>query len=118
MSDLKPYIYACSGASDVGGLTDAAARRLTRDGDAQMQCLVGVGGRIEFLLDNANNNPHKLVIDGCNKNCAKACMEHAGLHDFTYLNLADHGFKKGECPLADPILIRVVEIARRSLGHH
>lgn len=118
MSDLKTYIYACSGASDVGGLTDAAARRLTRDGDAQMQCLVGIGGRVEFLIENAKNNLHKLVIDGCNKNCAKACMELAGFHDFTYLNLADHGFVKGECPVVDSNIIRASEIAKRSLGHH
>jgi uncharacterized metal-binding protein len=118
MADQKPYVYACSGASDVGGLADAAARRLTKTGEAQMQCLAGIGGRIEFLMENAKNNPHMLVIDGCNKNCAKACMERAGFHDFQYLNLAEHGFVKGECPAVDPNVIRAVELAKRSLSHH
>lgn len=118
MPDLKPYIYACSGASDVGGLTDATARKLTKDGDGQMQCLVGIGGHIEFLMENARNNPRKLVIDGCGKNCAKVCMERAGFHDFTYLNLSDHGFVKGECPVVDSNIIRACEIAKRSLSHH
>jgi len=118
MPEQKTYIYACSGASDVGGLADAVARRLTKDGDGQMQCLVGIGGRIEFLMDNAKNNPRKLVIDGCAKNCAKACMELAGFHGLTHLNLADHGFVKGECPIVDSNVIRATEIAKRTLGHH
>jgi uncharacterized metal-binding protein len=117
MPEQKPFIYACSGASDVGGLADAAARKLTKDGDGQMQCLVGIGGRIEFLMENAKNNPRKLVIDGCGKNCAKASMELAGIKDFTYLNLADHGFIKGECPVVDSNIIRATEIAKRSIGH-
>ena len=44
----KPVIvYACSGCSDAGELADRIARRLTREGVAEMSCLAGIGGRVK-----------------------------------------------------------------------
>ena len=40
-------IFACSGAADVGEISDRAARKLSKDGIGAMFCLAGVGGRIE-----------------------------------------------------------------------
>ena len=40
-------IFPCSGASDVGGLTDRAARQMTLDLMGKMYCLAGIGGRVE-----------------------------------------------------------------------
>ena len=34
-------IFPCSGASDVGGLTDRAARQMTLDLEGRMYCLAG-----------------------------------------------------------------------------
>jgi len=36
-------IFACSGAADVGALSDQAARKLTSEGFGQMFCLAGIG---------------------------------------------------------------------------
>ena len=93
------------------------ARRLTRDGDAQMQCLVGIGGRVEFLIENAKNNLHKLVIGRLQQELRQGVHGACWLPRFhTYLNLTDHGFVKGECPVVDSNIIRASEIAKRSLG--
>ena len=43
-------VFACSGAADVGAIADQAARRLSRDGAAQMFCLAGIGGRIPGIV--------------------------------------------------------------------
>ena len=40
-------VYACSGCSDAGELADRIARRLTREGAAEMSCLAGIGGRVK-----------------------------------------------------------------------
>ena len=39
-------IFACSGASDIGRISDLAARTLTKDGVGKMYCLAGIGGRV------------------------------------------------------------------------
>ncbi len=36
-------IFACSGAADVGGIADLAARTLHAEGSGKIYCLAGVG---------------------------------------------------------------------------
>ena len=89
-------IFPCSGASDVGGLGDRAARQMTRDLTGKMYCLAGIGGRVEGILANTRAAARVLVIDGCPQECARKTMELAGFRDFQHLKLADLGFEKGK----------------------
>ncbi len=43
-------IYACSGAADVGELSDQAARKLSKSGVSKMSCLAGIVGRVSGLM--------------------------------------------------------------------
>ena len=89
-------IFPCSGASDVGGLTDRAARQMTLDLAGKMYCLAGIGGRVEGILANTKSAAKVLVIDGCKEECARKTMELAGFSGFAYLQLErDLGFEKG-----------------------
>ena len=89
-------IFPCSGASDVGGLTDRAARQMTLDLEGKMYCLAGIGGRVEGIMANTKAAARVLVIDGCKEECARKTMELAGFTNFEHLRLADMGFEKGE----------------------
>ncbi len=89
-------IFPCSGASDVGGLTDRAARQMTLDLTGRMFCLAGIGGRVEGIMEKTKGAARVLVIDGCDEECARKTMELAGFKDFQYLRLGTMGFKKGE----------------------
>jgi uncharacterized metal-binding protein len=100
-------IFPCSGASDVGGLTDRGARQMTVDQSGKMYCLAGIGGRVEGIMANTKAAAAVLVIDGCPQECARKTMELAGFKDFQHLRLAEMGFKKGETPLT-PARIREV----------
>ena len=100
-------IFPCSGASDVGGLSDQAGRQMTLDGTGKMYCLAGIGGRVESIMANARAAARVLVIDGCPQECARKTMELAGFKDFQHLSLAEMGCKKGETPLT-PAGIREV----------
>ena len=42
-------IFPCSGTSDVGAISDMAARRLTLEGTGRMSCLAGLGSRTPGL---------------------------------------------------------------------
>ena len=101
-------VFPCSGASDVGGLSDRAARQMTADQTGKMYCLAGIGGRVEGIMANAKAAAAVLVIDGCPQECARKTMELAGFEDFQHLSLAEMGFKKGETPLT---LARIREVA-------
>lgn len=89
-------IFPCSGASDVGGLTDRVARQMTVDMTGNMFCLAGIGGRVEGIMQKTKGAAQVLVIDGCHEECARKTMELAGFKGFQYLNLVTMGFKKGE----------------------
>ena len=106
-SSAPKFIFPCSGASDVGGLSDQAARQMTLDGKGKMYCLAGIGGRVDGIMTNTRAAARLLVIDGCPQECARKTMELAGFKDFQHLKLAEMGFKKGEAPLT-PARIREV----------
>lgn len=89
-------IFACSGASDVGHLTDRAARALAREGVGRMYCLAGIGGRVESMLAITRAANKVLVIDGCDQECGRKTFQQAGLERFLHLKLADLGFQKGK----------------------
>lgn len=94
-------IYACSGASDTGEISDRAARQLKNEKVGYMSCLAGIGGGVGDLIDKAQAASQILVIDGCETDCGKKTFEKAGLNHFIHLRLSDHGLKKGETPATD-----------------
>ncbi|MHB8736129.1 MAG: putative zinc-binding protein [Terriglobales bacterium] len=103
-------MFPCSGASDVGGLSDQTARQMTRDGTGKMYCLAGIGGRVEGIMATTKAAARVLVIDGCEEECARKTMELAGFKGFQHLKLAELGFKKGETPMTPE---RIQELANQ-----
>ena len=91
-------IFPCSGGSDVGALSDLAARQMTRDGTGKMYCLAGIGAQIQGILSTTQSASKILAIDGCPMNCAKKILERAGFSKFEHLSLSDAGFQKGASP--------------------
>lgn len=101
-------IFSCSGAADVGAVADLAARRLTKEGHGKMFCLAGVGGRVPAVMERTANAEKILAIDGCELDCVKNCLEHAGLDGFAHLRLADLGMQKGKTEVNDAAVAAVV----------
>ena len=44
-------IFSCSGAADVGHVSDLAARKLNSEGAGKMFCLAGIGGRVSGIVE-------------------------------------------------------------------
>ena len=106
-SSAPNFVFPCSGASDVGGLSDQGARQMAKDGTGKMYCLAGIGGRVETIMADTRAAGRIVVIDGCEQECARKTMGLAGFIGFQHLKLAEMGFKKGETPVT-PERIRVV----------
>lgn len=109
-------IFACSGAADVGAISDQVARKLTKDGKGKMFCLTGVGGRVPGILEKTKAASHILAIDGCSLDCAKKTLEQAGFAKFEHVRITDLGLVKGESPVTDQNIANVVEAASPLLG--
>lgn len=91
---LRPLIYACSGCSDVAQLANNAAVRLDHDGEFEMSCISGVGGKVPALVKTARSGRPMVVIDGCPLHCARECLTNVGVTPDYHVRLYDFGFKK------------------------
>jgi uncharacterized metal-binding protein len=111
----KVFVFACSGGSDVGELADRAARRLDRDGVAQMYCLAGIGGDVSGIVKTTEAADAVLVIDGCSVNCGKKTLQRAGFQRLKNICITDLGFRKGETEVNAAAAAVVAEAARGSL---
>ncbi len=101
-------IFACSGAADVGEISDRVARGLTKEGKGKMYCLAGVGGRVADILVNVRAAQKILTIDGCPTECAKQTLLQAGFSGFEHLQLKDLGLEKGKsAPTSENIQVAV-----------
>lgn len=117
MSATSPNIlfFACSGASDVGGLTDQAARRLTREKAGSMYCTAAVAAGVHTALERSMDARQVVAIDGCNQCCARKILEHAGVPGIIGVELGALGFVKGESPIDREHVEQVVEAVRGEL---
>ncbi len=94
-------IFPCSGAADVGGLADRAARQMTLDQVGNMYCIAGIGGRVGNIMETTKSAAKVLVIDGCPQECARKTMEQAEFSKFQHLKLASLGLHKGSSPVTE-----------------
>lgn len=101
-------IFSCSGAADVGGISDLAARRLTKDGIGKMYCLAGIGGNVSGIVETTKSAEKILAIDGCPISCTKKLLMNNGFNEFNYLLLSDLGLEKGKSPTTEENINKVV----------
>jgi uncharacterized metal-binding protein len=108
-------VFSCSGAADLGGVSDQAARRLTQKGAGQMFCLAGIGGGVEPILAKTGSASQILAIDGCPLDCVRLCLEKAGFTDVDHLRVTDLGFEKGQTGMSDEAIAAVTARAEALL---
>ena len=100
-------IFACSGAADVGEISDKAAMKLSKEGAGAMFCLTGVGGRVEPIMKKTASASKILAIDGCALDCVKSCLKQAGFDNFIHMRVTDLGLEKGKSPASEENVAKV-----------
>ena len=115
-SAAPTLIFSCSGAADVGHISDLAARKLTREGAGKMFCLAGIGGRVSGILETTKAASKILAIDGCPLDCARKSLEEAAINEFEHLRLTDLGMEKGQAPVNDELVDKVVAAGQQRLA--
>ncbi len=104
-------LFACSGAADLGAISDQAARKMTREGAGRMFCLTGVGGRVPGIMEKTKAAAKIVAIDGCSLDCAKKCLELAGITNVKQLRVTDLGMEKGKTPVTEENIAKVAKAA-------
>ncbi len=87
-------IFACSGGSNVGQISNEAAKKLTADGVGRFFCLAGVGGDISGIIETTKAADEVIVIDGCSVACAKAIIDKIDVPINCYIDATKLGIEK------------------------
>lgn len=90
----KPIVYSCSGCSNVAQLANDIAVAMDREGEAEMSCIVGLGGNVKSIVTKAKRADIILAIDGCQLRCVKATLDRHQIIPTKELVLTDLGLKK------------------------
>ncbi|MGE0077436.1 MAG: putative zinc-binding protein [Bacteroidales bacterium] len=96
-------VLACSGACDLGQITDIVARKLRDNGVRKMNCLAVVGAGIEKSIEDFKTK-NILMLDGCPVDCGKKILDKAGISDYRYVRLTDFGYTKGQTPVTEDVV--------------
>ena len=107
-------IFACSGAADVGDISDRVARKLMKEGIGKMYCLAGIGAGIEKIIETTKGAEEQVAIDGCPVACASKCLKKAGFEPKVF-SLAEMGFAKGESPANEENIGKAFSKVKESL---
>lgn len=104
-------VITCSGAADVGYVSDQVARKLSRNNHRKMSCLA-----LFATCDDEKINDFKemeiLVIDGCSEDCGKKVMQNRRIDNYSYLRITDLGFEKGKTTTSTETVQQVYDTAR------
>ena len=90
----KRIIFSCSGASNVGELSNAAAVALTKEGFGSKACTASLAVKTPSVMKKAKDADEIVVIDGCPVACAGQIAENAGVDVDQYIVITKLGIKK------------------------
>jgi uncharacterized metal-binding protein len=108
-------VFTCSGAADVGGISDITSRQLSREKIASMCCTAAIAARIPEIMEKTSGAEKILAIDGCSKNCTKIILEKEGFHLCQHLQLENMGMEKGKSPATEDRINTEIQAARAAL---
>lgn len=101
-------VIACSGACDLGQISDLVARKLRDNKIRKMNCLAAVAADVKPTIE-AFKEANLLLIDGCPVDCGKKILDKAGIENYKYLRMTDLGYVKGQTLVTKEVIDTVYE---------
>ncbi|HOW15485.1 putative zinc-binding protein [Methanosarcina sp.] len=87
-------LFPCTGAANVGQISNKIAIALEEQGIGNLMCTVGIGARAPGLMKSAEASDRIITIDGCPVNCATKTLELAGFKVDRQIVISELGVKK------------------------
>ena len=89
-------LLACSGGSNVGQITNDAAKVLDQTGQGSMYCMIGIAAQLPSFVERAKKEGTTVVgIDGCGVACVKKALANIGVIPSVYVVATELGVEKG-----------------------
>jgi len=89
-------LFACSGGSNVGQISNDAAKAWDQLGQGSFFCLIGVGAQLPSFVERTKKDGTTVVaIDGCGMACAKKALANIGVTADVYVDVTQLGVEKG-----------------------
>ena len=104
-------ILPCSGAGNVGQLTNEAGVALNREGFGKLYCLAGIGSGLAEFIAEARKARILIAVDGCQLGCARLLLEKSDMPCTHHLVVTDLGIEKTIDLSPDPELLQLVKDA-------
>lgn len=110
-------VFACSGASNLGQITNQSALRLMAEGFGKMFCLAGIGGGVESFINSAKLAEEVVALDGCAVGCALATLRRQGIEPTYYLQVSQLNIpRKPEPEVLPEEVEKVVTAVKKAWG--
>ena len=89
-----PWIFQCSGSSNVGQAANDACKLLYWEGKAKIGCIAAMGAHIEAFITPNKSGRKVICIDGCPNKCAFKTLEQAEIKPEVVIVVTELGIKK------------------------
>lgn len=89
----KTLIFACSGASNVGQITNRLMIELEKMGIGNGYCLAGLGADLSGFVESARA-VNTILLDGCPIGCGKKTFERHGINPTRHIVITELGIEK------------------------
>ena len=86
-------ILACSGASNVGQISNSVMVEMNKKGLGSAYCLAGLGAGLPSFVENLKATK-VILIDGCPVACGKVTLEKYGIEPKEHYVITELGIKK------------------------
>ncbi len=108
-------LFACSGGSKAGEVTDIIARKLQASGDVLMSCVCAVSGQITGHLEKLKKDRKVIVLDGCTNDCVSRTLENAGFRNFIHIRLNEFGVTERNAIVKEGIVNKVIDHVKETI---
>lgn len=98
-------LYTCSGACDLGQITDLLGRKLRKNGYARSSCscLASIGAGIQTYIDKTKASAEVICIDGCGIACASKMIKKIDIKPKIY-TLTSMGIPSGKVEISESLI--------------
>lgn len=98
-------LYTCSGACDLGQISDLLGRKLRKNGYARSSCscLASIGAGIQVYIDKTRAATEVVCIDGCPTACASKVIEKIDVKPKIY-TLTKMGIPNGKVEISESLI--------------
>lgn len=90
----ETLIFTCAGAAHSGQVCNRVGVALAQEGIGNLFCVAAVGAAIPDKLERARKAGKRVVIDGCEDQCARKIIAKAGLPVDFHVDATQLGIEK------------------------